>query len=282
MNAPFIRCGGCKGCKLHRQLQWRSRLELEAAANPHWPLFVTLTYRDAPDFEDAMPFVQRFFKRIRRAGREVRYLMATERGGATERVHHHGILWLDTLSSRDAYEFIRDKWGHGFVWVQWCRSRGSFRYTVKYCLKDGQYTWSRKLGGVAIGRWFEHVESLHEKKALLPGEVPAYLRCLVLGRTHVVRVPDNDLERAYLDLGVQYGPDPNPLDELLRTTVEGAPNGPLRKVGDLRQDPHIQRRIADGETPREPGESRIIDLADCVLSDGVRGGSTWNTGAESA
>lgn len=208
--SPFVRCGSCSPCRLFRQMEWRSRLYLEAATNPAWPLFLTLTYKPSTlpaDAEGCVHEVQKFVKRLRKCG-PVRYLMAVEQGSATKRLHHHGILWY-TPPMRSNLEILKHllaKWPQGRLDWSYCRTKGSMRYVVKYITKGGAYSWSSRpvLGAHGVRRWARHVLARHDETPYLePRDVPAFINCTVLGRPVVVRIPETDLDRMYLELGVR-------------------------------------------------------------------------------
>lgn len=104
-NGSTFACQQCTPCKIKRGQIWSIRQILEAK---HWshvpgrntPLFVTLTYRDEHltytrngyqtlNYSD----YQKFEKRLRKHGIELRRVVAGEYGSETQRPHFHAILF---------------------------------------------------------------------------------------------------------------------------------------------------------------------------------------------
>ena len=110
---PFeIGCGKCLECINLHKLQWTHRLLDELKCHKH-AMFLTLTYRPAPDFDgDLHPdHVQKFIKRFRKEVEplRIRYYLCGEYGSKGYRPHYHVIIYGCTLG--DSVPYKRDKKG---------------------------------------------------------------------------------------------------------------------------------------------------------------------------
>lgn len=143
-----IRCGRCLGCRLARAKEWSVRLQHEQMMHDS-SSFVTLTYADehlpphgALQYSD----VQKFFRRLRKAGERFRYFVAGEYGSELRRPHYHVLLfgpsWTDRLpwhrSANGEMNFISERltrlWGHGHTEVADV-TPANIAYTARYCLE---------------------------------------------------------------------------------------------------------------------------------------------------
>ena len=141
---PHLRCRQCSGCRLWLQSEWCSRMMLEAASNPCWPFFFTLTYSDqyVPTTEKASDKARRFPQYCRESGYTIRYFICTELGDATKRIHHHGICWIpewDRLTHSQIQSLRERVWPYGFSDFSRCRKIGAFRYVAKYVFKKDRF-----------------------------------------------------------------------------------------------------------------------------------------------
>lgn len=136
-----VRCRKCDGCMKMREAQWAFRAQIEfLLAERTW--WLTLTYRGTiePNYEH----VKGFFKRIRKAGHEIRYVISEERGTEKERLHWHILIHCsDTLKRRQ----IERCWDHGFVNARLARHAGLGRYLAKYLAKQSRIRASKHYGG---------------------------------------------------------------------------------------------------------------------------------------
>ena len=90
-----VPCGQCVGCRISRRSMWQLRCMHESSLHDR-NCFVTLTYADehlpahgSLQYAD----VQKFFKRLRKAGHRFRYFVVGEYGDNTERAHYHVLLF---------------------------------------------------------------------------------------------------------------------------------------------------------------------------------------------
>lgn len=145
-----IACRKCKQCCARKVNDWVGRCIAEkqyaVAAN-----FITLTYgRDEDNNSDHLRAawltysdVQKYFKRLRKAGYEFRYLLAGEYGSQKGRAHWHIIMyWKSKVPPHEltimkgCEKRFHDKfWDHGHqVWQK--VTEESIRYVCKYIWKD--------------------------------------------------------------------------------------------------------------------------------------------------
>lgn len=113
----LVPCGHCAFCAATRRADWSTRLEYEARLHLD-KKFVTLTYANPHlTWSHGNPQLvksdlQKFFKRVRKAGAFIRYYAVGEYGSNTYRPHYHIILFGDV--SADA---IRAAWPLGQVHI---------------------------------------------------------------------------------------------------------------------------------------------------------------------
>ncbi|AXH77265.1 MAG: replication initiator protein [Microviridae sp.] len=148
----IIPCGMCLGCRIQRARTWALRCVHESKGHT-FNSFVTLTYDDQnlPGNEAIEKLtLQRFFKRLRKAGFVFRYFAAGEYGSASNRPHYHVIFFgIDFHEDRRLYkksetgnlytsEQLTKIWGFGHAVI------ANFNYTTaQYVAK---YIIGKKLG----------------------------------------------------------------------------------------------------------------------------------------
>lgn len=149
----LVSCGQCRGCRIRRLADWKSRCLLETAASKS-AFFLTLTRRDAPvdhhtvvDQSLRPRELQLFWKRLRRRFGYVkyRYLAVGEYGERSGRPHYHALLWCDRAVSTHAIELaVSRSWTAGFVHVGTVTGQ-SISYTIEYAFKSAA-EWARDFG----------------------------------------------------------------------------------------------------------------------------------------
>lgn len=148
-DRPFsLPCGKCPGCREEKARQWALRIVHESKLHPQ-SSFVTLTYRqhELPAGETLqIEDLQKFFKRLRRTGRKVRYFACGEYGDENLRPHYHICLFNEDFSSdRVLYStrngnklyvspLLEKVWGKGFAPVGELTFE-SAQYVARYSLK---------------------------------------------------------------------------------------------------------------------------------------------------
>lgn len=135
-----VPCGECIGCRKDHATAWAVRCYHESTLHAQ-NCFATLTYRDAPpklQRED----LQRFFKRLRKAGCKFRYFAVGEYGSRTARPHYHVLFFGQdfregSVQFGDYYAspFVTAHWQLGFTTIAPCEA-GSIFYTTGYALKN--------------------------------------------------------------------------------------------------------------------------------------------------
>lgn len=100
-------CGQCNPCRFNKRRMWANRLMLEKMSHSD-AAFVTLTYRDeevkdysGESWSAIRPVLgtlahadpQKFLKRLRRRGFNIRYFLVGEYGTQTQRPHYHLALY---------------------------------------------------------------------------------------------------------------------------------------------------------------------------------------------
>lgn len=146
----IVPCGRCLGCLLKRGREWAARCMHEELS---WDTsyFLTLTYRDEELHQYGThpslnpPDVQRFFKRLRKAGFKFRYLYCGEYGDEFGRPHYHCILFgvefddLKLRSSQGGHNFytsvkLENFWTHGDCLIGFATPE-TVSYTCGYTIK---------------------------------------------------------------------------------------------------------------------------------------------------
>ena len=153
-----VACRQCWRCKQNRVNDYVARCMAESSVSAH-TCCLTLTYAPRDDLADKVltpRHFQLFMKLLRRAGHEVRYLVAGEYGSLKGRAHFHALLFFTHVAALPAgvppasygsnSPFSRDiphktnvhirEWPHGHVRADWGSSEASARYVCKYLLAD--------------------------------------------------------------------------------------------------------------------------------------------------
>jgi hypothetical protein len=133
-------CRKCSACRMRRQSEWSARCHHEFLSHARtW--WCTFTY--AGDVAVQYKAVQKFFKRLRKAGHEFRYLTSEEYGDDHGRQHFHIVLHCgDGLRKRD----LEALWSHGFTKIRLARSARIAGYLSKYLAKTNRVRASVRYG----------------------------------------------------------------------------------------------------------------------------------------
>lgn len=197
-----IPCGKCVGCRSDYGSRWTSRVIAESFYHcQNW--FITLTYDNDHLPEDGFLHkedLQKFFKRLRSAGKQFRYLCCGEYGDKFSRPHYHGCFFgleLDDLSEFSSGKagklfvspFLSKIWGLGFVLIG-NLDYGSAAYVCRYVLKK-RGSWSEEKPPFflmskkpAIGSQFFEA-NIKEGAYILPLGNGSVIRC---GLPHYLRL----------------------------------------------------------------------------------------------
>lgn len=145
-------CRKCERCRDYKRLHWRSRAIRElartaAAGRRSWMVTLTFSAHHLAGVlmtaDNALPssvelaaykHVQRYFKRLRKAGHRFRYLAVYERGEVTGRSHYH--LLLHELGPRPIPKAEIEVWWRSHVHARLVGADdGAGSYVTKYLTK---------------------------------------------------------------------------------------------------------------------------------------------------
>lgn len=127
VDAP---CGKCAACRVNRATEWATRLMHEMEGENKSGYFLTLTYTEAPK-EIQKAELQKFMKRVRKDGVEMKYFACGEYGEKNGRPHYH-VAAITTNAPAVQWDKY---WTAGFVSVGTLTFQ-SARYTANYLLKQ--------------------------------------------------------------------------------------------------------------------------------------------------
>lgn len=188
VTGELVGCRKCWQCVQRRIDDWAGRCIAESKTADA-SIAITMTYgRDSEGTENHMNAcvltysdVQKFWKRLRKAGYKFKYLIAGEYGSLKMRAHWHAIIWFtgkvpDLKLNGKMQDW--DMWGHGHV-VPEPVHINSARYLCKYILKDEQddhaqshFAMSKK---PPIGtEYFQYLAEKFVQQGLAP-QTPEYI-----------------------------------------------------------------------------------------------------------
>lgn len=134
-----VPCGKCGLCLNSKRMNWLMRIEQEnSKTRLPYQWFLTLTYNEkrVPRKRGVKTLYKRhpqlFFKRLRKAGEIIKYILVGEYGSKTQRPHYHIICWTTADASA-----IDNAWSYGHVHYRKV-ARESVLYTLKYILNPRQ------------------------------------------------------------------------------------------------------------------------------------------------
>lgn len=164
-----VQCGKCPLCRHSHRMNWLMRCQQESYHTEmpnQW--FVTLTYdeKHVPRRKQIRTLYKRhpqlFFKRLRKAGFKIKYILVGEYGSQTERPHYHCLLWTNAT-----YQSIDTAWTYGAVHYRPMEVE-TILYTLKYVLnprqgdnttKQSEYAVYSK--GIGLGYLTEQMYQFH-------------------------------------------------------------------------------------------------------------------------
>lgn len=143
-NGLYVRCRNCWQCRSRHVDDWAGRCIAESKTSKACN-FVTLTYGTNEDGEKLHPRavlltysdIQKYLKKLRKAGYPCRYFCVGEYGSLKGRAHWHLIIfWQDKVPPHTLNKRIHEQhWVHGFS--QWEKvNYTNIRYCAKYMRKD--------------------------------------------------------------------------------------------------------------------------------------------------
>lgn len=156
-NDILVNCGKCLNCVSNKKRDYALRASVEIEKYPN-KIFATLTYNEMEvpyrknkdgeiklslSEEHARNFIKRVRYQLKKefSGNELKYFMAGEYGGTTERPHYH----IVAGSQGAITSTIKNKWIYGRADIEKLISRKAVSYTVGYTDKK---TYSQRYKGV--------------------------------------------------------------------------------------------------------------------------------------
>lgn len=158
-DQPPVPCGKCFACQSNRRKDFFMRVKYELL-HSLYSLTLTLTYDDEhisspipywptddplykidhePDYyyhPIDLDHVQRFFKRLRKAGYKFRYFGVGEYGSRSARPHYHIIVFFNEVFDWRKFKLdVFNQWFYGSQIVIDETNDDCIGYTLKYCLK---------------------------------------------------------------------------------------------------------------------------------------------------
>ena len=142
-----VPCGRCRGCRIDRSRQWAVRCLHESKMHPD-NCFLTLTYSDKNlplDYSINVETVQKFIRRMRKAGLRFRYFACGEYGDITGRPHYHMLMFGHDWADKKLYSKNRGNplytsatlsrlWEYGEAWTGTLTYQ-SAAYVCRYVMK---------------------------------------------------------------------------------------------------------------------------------------------------
>lgn len=185
-------CRQCWRCKRNRVNDYVARAMAEASSSST-VCTISLTYGPREDLADKVlnpKHFQLFMKMLRRAGHEVRYLVAGEYGERKGRAHFHALLFFKHIAPLEGREipaygthdapFCREiphkrmvhirEWPHGHISADWSATEKAARYVCKYLLADDKNNaWFSLSKKPALGAaWFAEKAANARRLGVLP------------------------------------------------------------------------------------------------------------------
>lgn len=209
----IVPCGTCPFCLATKRSDWATRLEYEARQHLV-KKFVTLTYANPhltwkhgnPQLNKAD--VQKYFKRLRKAGAHLRYYAVGEYGSNTFRPHYHIILFGDV-----ADDLIRSAWPLGQVHIGQV-TQASIMYCLGYIVNGKSWKMSKDrvkpfslmsrkpgLGANYLSRsMIDWHRSDRKNYVLLDGvkrHLPRYYKTKIFSKIDLVRIAVRDQKEVF-------------------------------------------------------------------------------------
>ena len=135
----YVPCGKCDECLKAKRREWAYRCYAESKTSDI-TLFVTLTYAETDNIE-RYEYLQKYYKKLRKAGLKFRYFGCTEYGDTFGRLHHHILFFLNDDSKlswpelkKKISDVLQAKWPYGHV-MTLLSSEATINYTVGYIEK---------------------------------------------------------------------------------------------------------------------------------------------------
>lgn len=217
---------------------------LECHDKKYPPLFTTWTFKPeeySGSEKQCKADIQRFWKKLRYHGHDIRYFTVIERGSQKHRLHGHSILWSESLSNMplaNIHRTLHDIWQKGIVDISPVRSAAGLNYVTKYLVKDlseekqRNYQWSQKpmLGDAGRRYWEEAIHHYHIQEPFTINRLPPnHMLIPVIGELKQVYIPKSYYVQFCKVLGIDFSPEEYKTPETWDPLVK-----------DYESQPHIQ------------------------------------------
>jgi len=208
-----VPCGRCAFCAIQKRSDWALRLHYEARKHIG-SKFITLTYANPHlkwkngTSQLVKSDLQKFFKRVRKAGQAMRYYAVGEYGSKTFRPHYHVIMFGDINE-----EIVRKSWPFGQVHIGFV-TMASVMYCLGYvCNARGKgMNWNRerpftlmsRRPGLGANYLTKSMVAWHKSDrknyAILDGvkrHLPRYYKCKIFSKIDLVRIAVREAKEAF-------------------------------------------------------------------------------------
>lgn len=212
-------CRKCSPCVKMTRVEWMNRMKLESLGKKFHPLFVTWTFK--PEVYDnsektCKAEITKNWKRLRKAGHDIRYFTVIERGEHNNRLHGHSIIWSESLRNYLNPTAVLEKvWGNGIVDAQIIQGAKGFSYVTKYMVKDlnheksRNYSWSMSLGKPGLEYWRNAIYSAYEdgRQWSIDDLPPNKITVPILGKIDTCYIPRANYVDFCKLIGINFMPN---------------------------------------------------------------------------
>jgi hypothetical protein len=149
-KSMLLPCGKCIQCRIQLRQQWVVRLTHELGYHKK-SVFATLTYKPSCLPEDGTlvkRHLQLWFKRLRKAGKNIKYYACGEYGDGNNRPHYHAIIFGIGASQEDT-RIMMDAWPMADWEVPIIRNKAFGMVTTDSIRYVAQYIDKKMMGQLA-------------------------------------------------------------------------------------------------------------------------------------
>lgn len=157
-----VGCGKCYGCLVNRRRAWLLRLKNELKySSSGYHLTLQLDDDHLGDNVVKKEVIQRFIKRLRKAGLKCRYYAIGEYGTNDRRAHYHVALFLkQDMTFEEFHDLVWRKWTFGYIFITKLNQR-RMNYVLHYHVRpkevDGRKTFAVCSNGLG-SEWYDDNE----------------------------------------------------------------------------------------------------------------------------
>lgn len=223
-NDIVVPCGSCAFCAATKRSDWALRLHYESKKH-YGSKFVTLTYSnnnltyDSGSPQLVKSDLQKWFKRVRKAGYKMRYYAVGEYGSKTYRPHYHIIVFGDIPEAvlRKAWSFQNKKTGKYYA-IGHAHIGSVTEASIMYCLgyivngkgwrmrhkRVAPFTVMSRRPGLGANYLTKAMVDWHKSDrknyALLDGQkrhLPRYYKVKIFSKVDMVRIAVRDQKEQF-------------------------------------------------------------------------------------